>query len=64
VAAPHTSSVTFVGAKLDTVVVTSASRDLTEAERERWPDAGGLFFAPGGAVGLPPTPWHEAPLPA
>ena len=62
VAAPHTSSVAFVGAKLDTVVVTSASRDLTEAEREHWPDAGGLFFAPGGAVGLPPTPWHEAPL--
>ena len=63
VAAPHTSSVTFVGAKLDTVVVTSASRDLAEAERERWPDAGGLFLASGGTVGLPPTPWHEAPLP-
>ena len=64
VAAPHTSSVTFVGAKLDTVIVTSASRDLAEAERKRWPDAGGLFFASCGAVGLPPTPWNEAPLPA
>lgn len=63
VAAPHTSSVTFVGAALDTVVVTTASRDLTEAERQRWPDAGGLFFASGGTVGLPSTPWHEAPLP-
>ena len=64
VAAPHTSSVTFVGAALDTLVVTSASRDLAEGEREQWPDAGGLFFASGGTVGLPPTPWHEAPLPA
>lgn len=64
VAAPHVSSVTFVGAALDTVVITSASRDLTETERERWPDAGGLFCASGGTVGLPPTPWHEAPLPA
>jgi sugar lactone lactonase YvrE len=63
VAAPHTSSVTFVGAALDTVVVTTASRDLTEAERERWPDAGGLFYASVGTVGLLPTPWHEAPLP-
>jgi sugar lactone lactonase YvrE len=64
VAAPHTTSVTFVGATLDTVVITSASRDLTEAERVRWPDAGGLFCASDGTVGLPPTPWVEAPLPS
>jgi sugar lactone lactonase YvrE len=64
VAAPHSSSVTFVGAALDTVVVTSASRDLTEAERERWPDAGALFCASADTIGLPPTPWQEGPLPA
>jgi len=63
VAAPHTSSVTFVGSALDTFVVTSASRDLSDQERELWPDAGGLFFGSDGTVGLPPTPWHEAPLP-
>jgi sugar lactone lactonase YvrE len=64
VSAPHTSSVTFVGAGLDTVVITSASRDLSQAERERWPDAGGLFCASCGSVGLPSTPWHETALPA
>lgn len=63
VAAPHTSSVTFVGAALDVAVITSASRDLTQAERVRWPDAGGLFFASGCGVGLLPTPWREADLP-
>ena len=63
VAAPHTSSVTFAGAALDVAVVTSASRDLTEAERVRWPDAGGLFFSSGCGVGLAPTPWRETDLP-
>jgi sugar lactone lactonase YvrE len=63
VAAPHTSSVTFVGPALDTFVVSSASRDLSERERELWPDAGGLFFGSDGTVGLPSTPWRQAPLP-
>jgi len=63
VAAPHTSSVTFVGAALDVAVITSASRDLTEAERVRWPDAGGLFFSSGCGTGLAPTPWRETRLP-
>lgn len=63
VAAPHTSSVAFVGAVLDVAVITSASRDLTEGERLRWPDAGGLFATSGCGVGLPPTPWREADLP-
>jgi sugar lactone lactonase YvrE len=63
VAAPHTSSVTFVGAALDVAVITSASRDLTAAERLRWPDAGGLFSASGCGTGLPLTPWREAHLP-
>ena len=45
------------------LVITSASRDLDEAERMRWPDAGGLFTAHPDARGLPATPWVEAPLP-
>ena len=64
VPAPHTSSVTFAGEALDVAVITSASRDLTESGRARWPGAGGLFVASGCGVGLPPTPWHEAPLPS
>ena len=63
VAAPHTSSVAFVGAALDVAVITSASRDLTEGERSLWPEAGGLFSASGCGAGLPPTPWRETDLP-
>lgn len=63
VAAPHSSSITFVGSALDTFVVTSACRDLSDEERVGWPDAGGLFSGSDGTVGLPPAPWLEAPLP-
>lgn len=60
---PHLSSVAFAGPALDQLVITSASRDLDEAERMRWPDAGGLFTAHPDARGLPATPWVETPLP-
>jgi sugar lactone lactonase YvrE len=60
---PHSSSVAFAGPALDRLVITSASRDLDDAERMRWPEAGGLFSAPSDARGLPATPWLEAPLP-
>ncbi len=62
--APHVSSAAFVGSDLDTLVITSASRDLSPEERTRWPHAGGLFVARPGARGLAPTPWREVPLPA
>ena len=62
--APHVSSVAFVGADLDQLVITSASRDLSPDERVRWPHAGGLFVTRPGARGLAPTPWRGAPLPA
>jgi sugar lactone lactonase YvrE len=61
--APHSSSVAFAGEALDTVVVTSASRDLDAAERAALPHAGGLFLARAGARGMAPTPWREVPLP-
>ena len=60
---PHSSSVAFAGTSLDQLVVTSASRDLDEAERMRWPDAGGLFSARSDVRGIAATSWVEAPLP-
>lgn len=63
IAAPHSSSVAFAGASLDRLVVTSASRDLDDDDRMRWPSSGGLFVARPDARGIPATQWIEAPLP-
>jgi sugar lactone lactonase YvrE len=60
VAAPHTSSVAFVGDSLDTLLITTASRDLDDAERRRYPDAGRLFLAHVSATGTPVSPWSES----
>ena len=60
VAAPHTSSVAFVGDSLDTLLITTASRDLGEAERRRYPDAGRLFLADVRATGTPVFPCSES----
>lgn len=60
VAAPHTSSVAFVGDALDTLLITTASRDLDSAELERYPDAGRLFLADVGARGTPTFPWSAS----
>ena len=60
---PHSSSIAFAGPELDQLVITSASRDLDEAERMRWPHAGGLFSARPNALGIAATSWVEAPLP-
>jgi sugar lactone lactonase YvrE len=62
--APHVSSVAFVGAQLDQLVITSANRDLSPEHRVRWPHAGGLFVAHPGVRGAAPTRWREVPLPA
>jgi sugar lactone lactonase YvrE len=60
VPAPHTTSVAFVGESLDTLLITTASRDLDEAERRRYPDAGRLFLADVGATGAPVAAWSES----
>jgi sugar lactone lactonase YvrE len=62
VAAPHVSSVCFVGDRLDRLLITTSSRDLDAAERERYPDAGRLFIADVGVAGLPTTPWRSSAL--
>lgn len=55
--APHVSSVAFVGDDLDTLLITTASRDLDGPGLVTYPDAGRLFLADVGATGLPSTRW-------
>jgi sugar lactone lactonase YvrE len=57
---PHPSSVAFVGDDLDLLLITSASRDLSEADLVRYPDAGRLFIARVGTTGTPTFPWSES----
>ena len=54
---PHPSSVAFVGEDLDVLLITTASRDLTETELAQYPDAGRLFLAHVEATGTPTFPW-------
>ncbi len=57
VAAPHTSSVAFVGPDLDRLLITTATEDLSTEQREAFPDSGRLFLADVGTSGVPTTPW-------
>jgi sugar lactone lactonase YvrE len=57
VAAPNTSSVAFVGPALDTLLITTASEQLSEAQLAAYPDSGRLFLADVGTSGLPVPPW-------
>jgi sugar lactone lactonase YvrE len=57
VSAPHTSSVAFVGPGLDTLLITTASEQLSERQLAESPDSGRLFTCDVGAIGLPVAPW-------
>lgn len=57
VAAPNTSSAAFVGPSLDTLLITTASEQLSEAQLAAYPDSGRLFVANVGTSGLPVPPW-------
>jgi sugar lactone lactonase YvrE len=57
--APHTSSVAFVGRRLDRLLITSARQDLDAQQLEAFPDSGLLFLADVDAVGIAPTPWSR-----
>lgn len=52
VPAPQTSSVTFAGDELATLVISTARDGLSEDELTRFPDSGALFVAEVGAVGF------------
>jgi sugar lactone lactonase YvrE len=57
---PHPSSVAFIGDDLDTLLITTASRDLSDAELAQYPDAGRLFLARVDATGTPTFPWSAS----
>jgi len=57
VAAPNTTSVAFVGPSLDTMLITTASEQLSDTQRDQYPDSGRLFTAHVGVKGLPVPLW-------
>jgi sugar lactone lactonase YvrE len=57
VAAPNTSSVAFAGPDLDTLLITTASEQLSPAQLTQFPDSGRLFTASVGKTGLPARYW-------
>lgn len=64
VTAPNTTSVAFVGAGLDLLMITTASDELSEAQLTRFPDSGRLFIADVGVRGLAVHPWAGTVAPA
>lgn len=58
VAAPNTTSVAFVGGNLDTLLITTASEELSDAQLARYPDSGRLFTARVEVRGLPVPAWR------
>jgi sugar lactone lactonase YvrE len=60
VAAPNTSSVAFVGPNLDTLLITTASEQLSAAQHDQFPDSGRLFTAAVGKIGCPTSYWSGA----
>jgi sugar lactone lactonase YvrE len=62
VAAPHTSSVAFAGPHRDLMLITTALDELSDAQREQFPDSGRLFLADVGVAGLAPPLWAPPPF--
>lgn len=58
VAAPHVSSVAFIGGDLSILAITTATQDLAEAQLDRFPDSGRIFTCIPGVPGAPPTLWN------
>jgi sugar lactone lactonase YvrE len=57
VPAPHTTSVAFVGPERDTLLITTATDQLSAAQLDAFPLSGRLFLAHVGVAGLPVAPW-------
>jgi sugar lactone lactonase YvrE len=57
VPAPNTTSVAFIGPALDTLLITTAAEQLTDAQRAGFPDSGRLFTARVDARGCPVAAW-------
>jgi sugar lactone lactonase YvrE len=61
VPAPNVSSVAFAGAELDTLIITTATQDLTEDQLAAAPLSGKLFSARPAVPGLPVPLWRGIP---
>ena len=57
VAAPNTSSAAFIGPDLSTLLITTASEQLTDDQLAEFPDSGRLFTCRVGVTGLSVSPW-------
>jgi sugar lactone lactonase YvrE len=62
--APHTSSVAFAGDDLRTLVITTATSELSDDQVAAHPDSGRLFCARADVPGLPVAPWRGTAGPA
>ena len=62
--APHTSSVAFAGDDLRTLVITTATSELSDDQLRAHPGSGRLFTAPVDVPGLPVAPWQGLTGPA
>jgi sugar lactone lactonase YvrE len=56
--APHTSSVAFAGEDLRTLVITTATSELSDDQLAAHPGSGRLFTARAEVPGLPVAPWQ------
>jgi sugar lactone lactonase YvrE len=61
VPAPHVTSVAFAGPELRTLVITTATQDLTDEQLTRHPLSGRLFTTEPGVRGLPVPLWRGTP---
>lgn len=58
VPAPHTSSVAFAGPNLDTLIITTATQDLSDEQLAASPLSGKLFAARPAVPGAPVALWR------
>jgi sugar lactone lactonase YvrE len=63
VPAPHTSSLAFAGPDLRTLVITTATAELTDEQQRAHPDSGRLFTVRVDVPGLPVPAWAGLPRP-
>ncbi|WP_040569052.1 SMP-30/gluconolactonase/LRE family protein [Microbacterium yannicii] len=61
VPAPHVSSVAFAGPDPETLVITTATQDLTDEQLAAYPLSGKLFSTQPGVRGLPVPLWSGVP---
>jgi sugar lactone lactonase YvrE len=64
VPAPHTSCVAFAGEDLQTLVIATASAELSADDLQTYPDSGRLFSVRVDVPGLPVPPWSGSSRPS